>query len=355
MRPAERLEKDVFVQGEEGWHTYRIPSLVQAADGTLIALAEGRRDNRGDPGNGHIDLVYKISRDGGASWSKRRFFDRSEEGWSASNPTAVVEHDSGRVNVLFNRWKPGRGGRNSRAGSLDNQLWMRCSDDNGETWSEAVDITAQGRDIERWGKVVFGPGHGIQTAEGRLVMPANAPRGDGDDLQKTASFVLYSDDSGQNWMRGQQIDAVTCENQIVELDDGHLMMDARQKAKEIPHRWVSVSTDGGESWDTSRKGQTVTQICAGIVRLKQPGDDNNGLLLWSAPKGPGRQDLVLRISGDQGASFPREILVGPGPAAYSDLAALNDGSVGILWEGGKESCYEKINFTRLSEISVLQI
>ena len=349
MMHKERLEKDVFVQGEEDYHTYRIPSVVQAPDGTLIALAEGRRDNRGDPGNGHIDLVYKISRDGGSSWSKRRFFDHSEEGWSASNPTAVVERDSGRVFVLFNRWKPGCGGRNSRPGTLDNQLWLRYSDNNGETWSEAVDITEQGRDVERWGKAVFGPGHGIQTADGRLVIPVNAPREKGDDLQNTASFALYSDDKGQSWMRGEQIGRATDENQIVELDDGRLLMDARQRGDDVPHRWNSVSTDGGESWSPPREGQKVTKICAGIIRCSQPGDTEKSFLLWSAPKGPGRRDLVLRISGDQGASFPAETLVGSGPTAYSDLAALDDGSVAILWEGGEESLYEKITFSCISK------
>ncbi len=63
----------------------------------------------------------------------------------------------------------------------------------------------------------------------------------------------------------------------------------------------------------------------------------------------GRLMIDARQRGkDEGASFPVEIMVGPGPSAYSDLAALDDGSVGILWEGGKESCYEKIIFTRLT-------
>ncbi len=347
MTEDKRIEREVFMQGEEGCHTYRIPSLIQATDGTLIALAEGRRDNSGDPGQGHIDLVYKTSKNGGESWSDRRFLDRSVEGWSASNPTAVLERDSGRVFVLFNRWKPGRGGRNSRAGTLDNQLWLRYSDDNGETWSDAVDITEQGRDVRRWGKAVFGPGHGIQTGKGRLVVPVNAPRGKGDDLQNTASFALYSDDEGENWKRGKQIGVPTSENQIVELDDGRLLMDARQRGKDVENRWVAFSTNHGESWSKPCIGQIVTQICAGVARCPRPDDEEGSVLLWSAPKGPGRENLVLRISDDQGVSFPTEIMVGPGPAAYSDMAALNDGSAGILWEGGENFRYEKIFFTRI--------
>ncbi len=87
----------VFRQGEDGYHTCRIPSIVQAKDGTLIAIVEGRRDSSHDPGGGHIDLVYKLSNDGGRSWSSLRIFEKSKEGWGASNPTSVVVNGIGRI------------------------------------------------------------------------------------------------------------------------------------------------------------------------------------------------------------------------------------------------------------------
>jgi hypothetical protein len=52
----------VFESGTEGYHTFRIPAIVQAADGTLLAFAEGRADGGGDTGT--IDLVLKRSADG---------------------------------------------------------------------------------------------------------------------------------------------------------------------------------------------------------------------------------------------------------------------------------------------------
>jgi sialidase-1 len=51
---------DVFVSGRDGYHTFRIPAVVRAADGTLIAFAEGRKHSRGDAGD--IDLVCRRSR-----------------------------------------------------------------------------------------------------------------------------------------------------------------------------------------------------------------------------------------------------------------------------------------------------
>ena len=57
----------VFTSGDDDYDTFRIPALIEAADGTLLAFAEGRVGGRGDSGN--IDLVLKRSRDGGTTWS----------------------------------------------------------------------------------------------------------------------------------------------------------------------------------------------------------------------------------------------------------------------------------------------
>ena len=56
---------DVFQAGTEGYHTFRIPAVASAPDGSLIAFAEGRKENRHDPGGGDINLVLKRSSDPG--------------------------------------------------------------------------------------------------------------------------------------------------------------------------------------------------------------------------------------------------------------------------------------------------
>jgi len=347
----------VFKRGEDGYHTYRIPSVVQAPDGTLITFAEGRRDNSGDPGNGHIDLVYKLSHNGGRNWSSLRLLEKSKEGWGASNPTAVVSKRTGRVLILYDGWKPGKGGNishYSQPGTLDNQLWMRFSDDNGNTWSDAHDITDQGRDIKRWSNAVFGPGHGIETGTGRLVIPVNASGKFADDTLKTASFALFSDDGGQSWKRGEQINAYTTENQIVELDNGQLMINARQK-ESVSTRWVALSNDQGQTWGQPFPGQVCAQICAALIRYPNPQEQKNELLLWSGIKGPGRSNLVLQLSSDQGKSFSVEMLIGRGPSAYSDMTLIDESDAGIIWEGGIERPYEKIFFTRIPREIISQL
>ena len=56
----------VFRSGTQGYHTFRIPAVVRASNGTLLAFAEGRRNNSGDIGA--IDLVLKRSFDNGLTW-----------------------------------------------------------------------------------------------------------------------------------------------------------------------------------------------------------------------------------------------------------------------------------------------
>ncbi len=346
----------VFKSGENGYHTYRIPSVIKAKNNALIAFAEARRDNKGDPGRGHIDLVYKLSHDGGRTWSSLHILEKAKEGGSASNPTAVMDNKSGRIIIIYPLWEPGISSKRSRPGTSDNRVMIRFSDDNGTSWSDAKDITDQARATE-WGYTCLGPGHGIQTSTGRLIIPAyaNAPGLPEDDPSKRAAFALYSDDGGKSWKRGQQIEVNTNENQIVELSDGRLMIDARQSIPDYPARWTAFSNDGGETWSKPEQGQVCAQICAGILSYPLKGKSSDNLLLWSGIKGPNRTNLILRLSYDQALTFPIEMLIGPGPAGYSDLTLLKNGDVGMLWENGKEDYREKILFTRIPRKVILNM
>jgi len=346
---------DVFTAGSEGYHTFRIPAIVTTPDGSLLAFAEGRRDNRHDPGGGDIDLVYKMSADQGQSWSALRVLDDPGEGWSASNPTPVADRTNGRVWLLYNRWEPGHGTDSSEPGTANNQSWARSSDDNGRSWSDAVDLTRAVRDYQDWGAMFFGPGGAIQGRDGRLIAPAArkldtttiwGAAGDySGALHFMRAYTVFSDDHGVSWKRGKLLHALSDENQLVELADGAIMMDARQN--DGSRRWVAISGDGGESWSRPRTGQMLTPVCAAIERYtsKTAGDDRSRIL-WTGPAGPGRRNLVVRVSYDEGQTFRNEKVIYGGLAAYSDLAVLPDKTAGVLWERGVSDGYQFITFTR---------
>jgi sialidase-1 len=348
---------DVLRSGEEGYRSYRIPAIVAAGDGSLVAFAEGRKENRGDPGSGDIDLVLKRSEDQGATWSKLAVLDDPGEKWSASNPAPVVDRTSGRMWLVFNRWKPGMGTNRSRPGTDDNQAWVRWSDDHGRSWSEARDITRSARDFENWGAMFFGPGGAIQTKSGRLLLPAamcpdtcsamGAAGGWQGSLSLMRAYAVWSDDHGATWRRGELLQALTDENQLVELAGGAVMMDARQAGGE--RRWIGISQDGGAKWTRPVSGQAVTAVATSIERytLKAAGADRDRLL-WTGVSGPGRKNLVVRLSYDEGQTWVNERTLYGGLAAYSDTAVLKDGTVGVLWERGVSEQSQFITFTRFN-------
>jgi hypothetical protein len=134
------------------------------------------------------------------------------------------------------------------------------------------------------------------------------------------------------------------EDQLVELADGRILLDIRQESG--PKRWMATSRDGGRTWSQPRPGQLVSPVCCAIERytLKSAGDDRDRIL-WTGPRGPERNKLIVRTSYDEGQTFTNERLIADEPAAYSDLTILKDRSAGVLWERGD---YKYLTFTRLS-------
>lgn len=341
---------DVYRSGTDGYHTFRIPVVETAADGSLLALAEARKHSAADPGFGKqdIDLVCKRSVDGGATWSAMKVIEDPGELFSAANPATVVDRGTGRIWLLYLRSKPGRSSRTSRPGTDDMQTMARHSDDHGAAWSDPIDLTAVARDMaardtadtDRWRASVVGPGGAICTGKGRLMAPVwkTAPYG---------VFTIYSDDHGRNWRRGKLVpgDNLGNENQLVELADGRILVDIRQSGG--PRRRLAVSSDGGVTWSQPRPGAEVTPVACAIQRytLESAGDDRNRIL-WTGPKGPGRKDLVVRVSYDEGQTFINQRPIQSGHAAYSDVTILRDKTVGVLWERGVERGYQFITFTR---------
>ncbi len=339
---------DVFVSGKDGYFAYRIPAIETAPDGSLLAFAEARKYNLGDPGmdKNDLDLVLKRSSDGGRTWSAMKIIEDPGELWSAGNPATVVDRQTGRIWVHYLRCKPGRNTNSARPGTDDIQNLVRSSDDNGVTWSEPTDITAVARDMKDplWRASVVGPGGAIQDRQGRLIAAVwrFAPWG---------VFAIYSEDHGRTWKRGQTVAGKQGgdEDQVVELADGRLLIDFRQQGG--PTRWMATSSDGGRTWSAARPGVKVSPVCCAIERytLQSAGDDRNRIL-WTGPKGPGRNKLVIRTSYDEGETFQNERLISTSRPPTPTSRSSKDKTVGVLWERGN---YKFITFTRL-DLSFLE-
>ena len=159
--------------------------------------------------------------------------------WSAANPATLVDRQKKRIWLFYLRCKPGRNTSTARPGTDDSQILASTSDDNGASWSEPIDLTGVTRDLAdpKWRCSVVGPGGGIETRDGRLVIPVWM-------FEHFAVFAVFSTDHGRTWQRGQRVPVISGDEcQLVELHDGRLMIDIRQQSG--PHRWLSTSSDGG--------------------------------------------------------------------------------------------------------------
>ncbi len=343
---ADLPQVDVFTAGAGGYHTYRIPALVVTPKGTLLAICEGRKTGRGD--HGDLDLVQKRSTDGGKTWGPLELI--HEEGGTAKvtigNPCPVIDQSTGTIWLPLTR-------------DNDRVLMMSSSDD-GKTWAGPRDITTDVK-ASGWNWYATGPGNGIQLTrgkfKGRLVIPCDHRVGASKDDKNTSdkdnwdkagrSHVIYSDDHGQNWKRGGATDFAMNECAVVELPDGMLMLNSRSyRGKSC--RGVSLSKDSGATWETTTDDPALVEsVCqASLIRCRWTGEQKEprDILLFSNPAVPkGRNHLTVRMSGDFGKTWPHARLVCEGSSAYSSLAQLPEGDIGLLYE---RNDYKQLTFTR---------
>lgn len=237
---------------------------------------------------------------------------------------------------------------------------MTSSKDDGKSWSKPVNISAAVVKAD-WSWVASGPGVGIQLKRGkhrgRLVIPCDhgVPV---DSKRVMHSHVFYSDDSGQSWELGGSLEQHTDECQVVELIDGSLMINMRNywgrsggRPDRDGMRAIAISKNGGETWSKLVFDEALPEpkCQASFLRYSDSISGARNLLLFSNPASAlKRHRLTVRLSENEGKSWPVARLLHAGPAAYSCLTVLPDKSIGCLYEGGEEEKYDKLIFARFS-------
>ncbi|GAB3249516.1 sialidase family protein [Larkinella harenae] len=357
-------ETTVFQQGEGGYQCYRIPAIVKAPGGQLLAFAEGRKAGCNDFGD--IDLVMRISADNGRTWGALRVV-VDNGNLLAGNPAPVFDRTdrafrNGRLFLFYNTSTVSE--NDIRKGLGIREVWYKTSTDNGQTWSEAVNITTQVNrpnkpDVnpayafpEDWRWYANTPGHALQIRKGgykgRIFVAANHTAGPlQPQFREGRAHGFYSDDHGKTWKLTPEVAYPgSNESTAAETSDGHVLLNSRNQSGDVKNRLLSLSKRGGEKWEPVRVAQDLPDpVCQGSMIDYQPRRGKH-VLLFSNPNSPtSRENLTIRFSTDDGQSWSAGKTVYGGPSAYSDLVIQQDGNIGVLYEKDK---YDRIVYQSLT-------
>lgn len=356
----------VFTSGTEGHKSYRIPAIISLPNGEILAFVEGRVHGAGDFGD--INIVMKRSTDKGKTWSALQYvaeFDTLQCG----NPAPVVDvtdpaFPNGRIFLFYNTGNNHEG--EVRKGKGYKQVWYKTSTDGGRTWAEPTDITLQVHRLnypqadaaynfkEDWRTYANTPGHAMQFQKGkykgRIFVAANHSAG---GPQKQAmdydAHGFYTDDHGKTFHLGASLNVPgSNESTAAELSNDRLMMNSRNQKGDIRQRIVSISSDGGATWDTSYFDKSLPDpVCEASILIIGKRKEKNILAFCNAADEKRRDNLTLRISFNDGLSWTKSFVLDKAEnvkdnAAYSDIVKISGREVGVLYE---KNNYAQIVFT----------
>lgn len=339
-----KQENPLFTAGTEGYHTFRIPALAVSTQGTLLAFCEGRRTGGGDSGD--IDIVLKRSFDNGETWQPMQIA-VSTGSDTDGNPAPVVDRNTGTIWLLFCKNLADGAEGKIIAGQAPRTVWVTSSTDDGETWAEPKEITDTTK-LEGWTWYATGPCHGIQLANGKLVVPCDHVVGNSRNYAESGfSHLIVSDDGGETWRIGGIAQPGTNESVVVETVEGALYLNCRNYVapKRRAYAW---STDGGDIFtEFGYADNLVEPICqASMVRYTDTRTHDKNRILFSNPASESRERMTIRISYDECRSWSEGQVLHAGPAAYSDLCITPDMQICCLYERGEQRPYETLSFAK---------
>jgi sialidase-1 len=350
----------------EGHKSYRIPAIIRLKGNALLAFAEGRVHGAGDYGD--INIVMKRSNDNGRSWLPLQTI-VDIDSLQAGNPAPVLDltdglYPDGRIFLYYNTGNNTEG--EVRKGNGLREAWFITSSDNGKTWSSPVNITTMVHRPKQpqlnpaytfeidWRSYANTPGHAIQVRKGkwagRMYIAANHSAGDPQpDFTDYVAHGYFTDDHGKTFYLSDDLEIKgSNESMVSELSTDRLIMNSSNQRGDIKSRIVSYSKDGGVTWDTSFfDPQLPDPVCQGSILTIERKNKSQALVFCNDADTLYRNHLTIRVSYDEGRSWPDSFRVDAGiesnidHTGYSDLVDMGNESVGVLYE---RNDYREISF-----------
>ncbi len=340
---------DIFEARTNGYHTYRIPGLCVTQRGSVLATCEARPGQGGD--YDFNDVLMRRSTDGGKTFGVPiTLVDHNTYGnGPVSNFCLIADACSPRIVAVFCHDYA--------------RVFTMHSNDDGVSFSEPRDITEVFKQFHSdypWCVCATGPGHGTQLRNGRMIIPVWLSDGSTCEFgpnhrghRPSIVTSIHSDDGGTTWQRGDIVcrDGDTIDDAAIknpsetvaaELTDGSVMFNMRSESAS-QRRLVAISPDGVTNWQVRGFDEALLEpICmASLIRCNWPNGDEPGRLVFANPDvlektmvdwALDRKQLTVKLSEDDGKTWCNSRILEAGPAGYSDLALLPDGTILCLYE-----------------------
>lgn len=328
----------LFNADPSGYPYYRIPGIVVTKEGSILCYCEERTGKGGD-------------------WSPSNIVMRRHG--KVGSPMQRISHPHSDALTLPNEMAVAQGLKKQDGATIHNPVmivddstihflycveYKQCfysrSFDDGITWESPIEITSVFQSANYpWRVIATGPGHGIRTSSGVLIVPVWLSTGEGKWAHRPSVMAtINSIDSGKTWNFGDFIvpegnadfnnpsEAAIVEDTIL----GNVQILFRHEGSVKKRGW-SFSADGLGGWSKPEHENVLSEsVCAaGMVSSIECqyycGVDN--------PHGIERERLTIWRK-KVGRSWKRMVVVEPGMAGYSDIAVHGDGYVYCFYERG---------------------
>lgn len=363
---------------------YRIPAIAQAKNGDLITVSDDRYCGA-DIGYGRVDLVYKVSRDNGRTWSNEDLMLAQGDGDDASNTCGYgdaaicADRESNRILLMCVTARTGatcwtKDQRGAVAWGTYNKSQKAWE------WSKPIDIKDELMALLPEGRINYFVGSG-KISQSRIVKKDKYYRvyvalwtyGEGG----ICNYVIYSDDFGApgSWrLLGSKDDKPaqgSDEPKAEELPNGNVILSGRKSGGRFFNIFSFDSNDRTTgSWHTCLAsnmvqsglnwGSNSTNGEIMVVKARRKSDGSIvDLALQSAPAGNGRDHVSvwykpLRFESDYctPAAFSKGWTLGklftPHLSAYSTMCIQKDGRIAFFYEDGEAGAYYDMKYSAVT-------
>ena len=311
---------------DKTYTNHRIPGMLVTDKGTLLVYCEARRT----PSDwAKMDILLQRSEDHGESFSAPVILAQGNDEHKTVNNPVMMQDKNGRIHFLYCEDYTVNGGR----------VLRRYSDDDGQSWSEQVDITAA-TCPDYHNAFALGPGHGTMTRDGTLLVPIwMVPKYKGAPLYDHSPSVVstfYSKDNGESWKLGTLLEDTENikdpnETQAAITSDGRVYLNIRMKRS---CRAKAYSDDGYSGWtDYSAEEELPDPQCFGSVAVYDGEEHPYTLLFVNCASTEKRVGVTVRASIDDGKNFQYSRLIDGERGGYCEIAVDNKcGIIYVLYE-----------------------